>query len=358
MGALASCDFPFLNRWKDLIDSNKVLGFIDAVLCAFAQIIFSDNSFSGLFLLIGSFIVSPKVGVAGLWSAIVSVAFSKIVSAPPVITRMGVHSFCSTLSGIIMGGLLFKEGMDIRFFVFFAMSSLFCTITVLALSIVFATWNASALGLPFGITTLVFMGAAQNMGYVSQDVTVIAHAASNLTPSDIAGWSAGEIIQSIYSGVSELLGGTTWIVALFIGIALLMSSRIDFISAILGASMGAFTAIFFGVPNISILIGLYGYNGMLLMFVLNGRAFRITPKSYILNLVLAGMTSILAAWMSVSFGLIGAVCTAFPFSIICCLMMIAAPNMNLDYRPAAYWGVPETVGRIKAAAEMDEQENK
>ena len=210
-----------------------------------------------------------------------------------------------------------------RFFVFFALSSLFCTITELALAHVFSTWNAAPLGLPFGFTTLVFMGAAQNMGFVSQAETVMAHAAVQLTPHEIASWSTGEIIQSIYAGISELLGGTAWMIAVMIGIALLMSSRIDFISAVLGAAIGAFTAIFFGVPNIPILIGLYGYNGMLLMFVLSGRAFKITPKSYIINLILAGMTSILAAWMSVSFGLVGAVCTAFPFSIICCLMMIA-----------------------------------
>lgn len=350
MGALASCDFPFLNQWKNLIDSNKFLGFIDAVLCAFSQIIFSDNSFSGLVLLIASFIVSPQVGCAGLWSAIVSVAFCKIVEAPPIVTRMGVHSFCSTLSGIIMGGLVFSDGMDVRFFVFFTLSSIFCTITVLACSHIFSTWNAAALGLPFGFTSLVFMGAAQNMGFVSQAESVVAHAATNLTPEDIAPWSSGEIIQSIYAGISELLGGTTWIVAVLIGVALLMSSRIDFISAIIGVATGALTAMYFGVPNVPILIGLYGYNGMLLMFVLNGRAFKITPKSYTLNIILAGMTSILAAWMSVSFGLIGAVCTAFPFSIICCLMMIAAPNMNLEYRPAAYWGVPETVGKIMAKA--------
>ena len=351
MGALASCDFPLLKKWKDIVDSNKIIGFIDAVLCAFAQIIFSDNSFSGLVLLIASFLVSVQVGVAGLWSAIVSVAFCKIVGAPPVITRMGVHSFCSTLSGIIMGGLIFVDGIDLRFFVFFTLSSLFCTITVLACSHIFSTWNASALGLPFGFTTLVFMGAAQNMGFVSQAETVIAHSASTILPENISAWNSGEIIQSIYSGVSELLGGTEWIIAVLIGVALLMSSRIDFISAILGATIGALTAMFFGVPNVPILIGLYGYNGMLLMFVLNGRAFKITPKSYILNLILAGMTSILAAWMSVSFGLVGAVCTAFPFSIICCLMMIAAPNMNLEYRPAMYWGVPETVGKIKEKAE-------
>ena len=356
MGALASCDFPLLKQWKDLIDSNKVLGFIDAVLCAFAQIIFSDNSFSGIVLLVASFMVSPQVGVAGLWSAIVSVAFCKIVKAPAVVTRMGVYSFCSTLAGIIMGGLVFTEGMDIRFFVFFALSSLFCTITELALAHVFSTWNAVPLGLPFGFTTLVFMGAAQNMGFVSQAETVIAHTAAQLTPQDIASWSGGEIVQAIYSGISELLGGTAWIIAAMIGVALLMSSRIDFISAILGATIGALTAMFFGVPNVPVLIGLYGYNGMLLMFVLNGRAFKITPKSCTLNLILAGMTSILAAWMSVSFGLVGAVCTAFPFSIICCLMMIAAPNMDLEYREAAYWGVPETVGKAKAAAEGEKSD--
>ena len=355
MGALASCGFPFLNEWKKIVDSNSVAAFIDAILSGFAQIIFCDNSFSGLVLLIACFVVSPGVGIAALWSAVVSVIFQKLFKAPAIPFRMGIHSFCSILTGVILGGLIFTDGISLRFFVFFGMSSIFCTIASLGMASIFGKWNAAALGLPFGFTALIFMAAAQNMGFVSQAETVMAHAPSNLTPADIASWSGGEFIQAVYAGISELLGGTTWIVAALIGVALLMSSRIDFISAILGALMGAITAMYFGVPNIPVLIGLYGYNGMLLLFVLNGRAFKITAKAFVLNLILAGMTSILAAWMSLSFGLVGAVCTAFPFSIIACLLMLAAPNLEgLEYNAPIYWGVPETVPGIKAAAEQGE----
>lgn len=355
MGALASCGFPFLNEWKKVVDSNPLAAFIDAILSGFAQIIFCDNSFSGLVLLIACFVVSPNVGIAALWSAIVSVLFQKVFKAPAIPFRMGIHSFCSILTGVILGGLIFTDGISLRFFVFFAMSSIFCTIASLGMSSVFGKWNAAALGLPFGFTALIFMAAAQNMGFVSQAETVMAHSPANLTPSDIAPWGGGEFIQAVYAGISELLGGTTWIVALMIGVALLMSSRIDFVSAVLGALMGAITAMYFGVPNVPVLIGLYGYNGMLLLFVLNGRAFKITAKSFVLNLILAGMTSILAAWMSLSFGLVGAVCTAFPFSIIACLLMLAAPNLEgLEYYEPIYWGVPETVPGIKAAATKDQ----
>ena len=344
-----------MDEWKKLADSNPIIGFIDAVLCGFSQIIFSDNSFSGLALLVGSFLVAPKVGFAGLWSSIVSVAFQKLMKTPAIGSRLGVNTFCSVLTGVIMGGLVFNEGISLMFFVFFGLSSIFCTITSMGLSAIFSKYNAAGLGLPFGLGTLVFMAAAQNMGFVSQADTVIAHAATNFSPADIGPWDGGSIIQAIYTGVGELLGGTSLIVTGCIALALLMSSRIDFLNAILGALLGALTAIYFGVPNIPVMIGLYGYNGALLMFVLNGRAFKITARSFILNLILAAMTAILSAWLSVSFGLVGAVYTAFPFSIICCLMMLAAPSIEgLEYNAPIYWGVPETVPGIKRAMEGKE----
>lgn len=353
MGALASCPFPFLNKWKELADSNPILGFIDAVLCGFSQIIFSDNTFSGIALLVGSFLVAPKVGFAGLWSSIVSVALQKIMKTPAIGCRLGVNQFCSVLTGVIMGGLIFNEGISLMFFVFFALASIFATITTLGLASVFGKFNAAALGLPFGFSTLVFMAAAQNMGFISQAESVIAHGPANLTPADIGPWDGGTFIQAVYSGVAELLGGTTPLVFAFIAAALLMSSRIDFINAILGALFGALTAMYFGVPNVPVLIGLYGYNGALLMFVLNGRAFKITPRSFVLNIILIATSAILSAWLSVSFGLVGAVYTAFPFSIICCLIMLAAPSIEgLEYNAPMYWGVPETVPAIKAAAEQ------
>ncbi len=353
MGALASCRFPFLDDWKRIVASNPILGFIDAVICGFSQIIFSDNTFSGLALIIGSFLVSPKVGIAGLWCSIVSVAFQLLMKTPEVTRQMGVNSFCAVLTGVIMGGLVFNEGISLMFFVFFGLASIFCTIAFLGLSVVFGKFNASPLGIPFGLTTLIFMAAAQNMGFISQAETVIAHSPANLTPGDIAAWSGGEFFQAVYSGLSELLGGANLVVSCLVLLALVMSSRIDLINGILGALLGALGAIYFGVPNIPVLIGLYGYNGALLMFVLNGRAFRITVKSFILNLIMAITTSILCAWLSVSFGLVGAVYTAFPFSIICCLLMMAAPSIEgLEYNAPAYWGVPETVPAIKKAAEQ------
>lgn len=356
MGALASCRFPFLDQWKKLADSNPVLGFIDAVLCGFSQIIFSDNSLSGLLLIIASFLVAPKVGIAGLWSAIVSVAFQKIMKTPAIGSRLGVNTFCAVLTGVIMGGLIYNEGISLGFFIFFGMSAIFCTVTNIGLAAIFGKFNAAPLGLPFGLATLVFMAAAQNMGFISQADSVVAHAASQLTPEDIAAWDGASLWQSLYSGVSELVGGANLVVALVVAAALLVSSRIDFLNAVLGSFCGAVIAMYFGVPNLPVVLGLYGYNGALLMFVLNGRAFKITTRSFLMNLIMAGMSAILSAWLSVSFGLVGAVYTAFPFSIICCLLMLAAPSIQgLEYNPPAYWGVPETVPAIKAAAESAEE---
>ena len=352
MQAMASCPFPFLDKWKEIAWKNPVLGFIDAMLCGFSQIIFSDNSFSGLLFVIACFVVSPKVGIAGLWSALISVGFQKLVGVGDIAFKLGVNTFCPVLTGIIMSGLLFVDGLNVRFFLFFGLAALFATILSLAMSAIFSRWNASALGMPFAITVLIFMAAAQNMGFVSQAETVIAHLPQVVGPEVTDGWTIAELLRSTYTGMSELIGGFGIPETILIAAALLISSRIDFISAILGALLAAASAAFFGIGEMVVLIGLYSYNGVLLLLVLNGRSFKITPKSFILNLILAGMTSFLSAWLSVTFGLVGAVYTAFPFSIIACMMMFAAPNMPaLTYYEPIYWGVPETVPKNKAAAE-------
>jgi urea transporter len=355
MGAMASCYFPLLDKWKGIVDNNKVAGFIDAVLCAYSQIIFNDNSFSGIILIIATFCISPQVGVGGLICAVTAVIYLKLLKADPVMVRLGVYGFCPTLSGIIISSLIFDQGIDLYFVVFFVLAAIFCVTVDMALAAVFGKWDASGLGLPFGFTTLVFMSAAQNMARVSQPESIMAHMSPAVEPGTVEPMTANEMLQSLIAGISELFGGVTILPAILIGIALLCGSRIDFISSILGAAVSTFAAIFFGIPVAPIVLGLYGYSGMLLMLVLT-RAFRITPATYILFLIFAALSSVLASWLTVSMGLIGAVAGPIPFSLMCCAVMLAAPKIgSMEYNAPRYWGVPETIPAIKKAMLEQEQ---
>ena len=161
MGALASCPFPLLNKWKNIVDGNRIAGFFDAILCSYSQIIFNDNSFSGLILIIATFCVSPQVGVGGLVCTVTAVIYLKLLKVDPLMIRLGVYGFCPALTGIIMASLIFSDGMNGYFFVFFVLAAIFCVTVNLALAVVFGKWDASGLGLPFGFTTVVFMAAAQ-----------------------------------------------------------------------------------------------------------------------------------------------------------------------------------------------------
>ena len=353
MGALASCPFPFLNKWKDIVDRNKIAGFIDAILCSYSQIIFNDNSFSGIILIIATFCVSPQVGVGGMVCTVTAVIYLKLLKVDPTMIRLGVYGFCPALTGIIMASLIFSDGMDIYFFVFFILAAVFCVTVNLALAAVFGKWDASGLGLPFGFTTLVFMAAAQNMAHVAQPDTIIAHAPALADGSMVKEMSGMEMVQSVYAGIAELFGGVTLLPAILIGIALLCGSRIDFVSSIVGAIVSTATAVFFGVPTTPIILGLYGYSGMLLMLVLT-RSFKISPATYVLFLIMAAISSFLAAWLTVSTGLVGAVGGPIPFSLTCCALMLAAPNIeSMEYNAPKYWGVPETIPAIKAAMQEE-----
>ncbi len=356
MGALASCPFPLLNKWKNIVDGNRIAGFFDAILCSYSQIIFNDNSFSGLILIIATFCVSPQVGVGGLVCTVTAVIYLKLLKVDPLMIRLGVYGFCPALTGIIMASLIFSDGMNGYFFVFFVLAAIFCVTVNLALAVVFGKWDASGLGLPFGFTTVVFMAAAQNMAYVAQPETIVAHAPAAVDMAMITAMSGMDWIQAVYAGICELFGGWTLFPAILIGIALLCGSRIDFVSSILGAAVSTGAAVFFGIPTTPIMLGLYGYSGMLLMLVLT-RSFKITPATYVLFLIFAAITSILAAWLTVSTGLIGAVGGPIPFSLACCALMVAAPNIgSMEYNAPKYWGVPETIPAVKKAMLAQEAE--
>ena len=351
MGIMASCAFPGLRRWKGFAGGNKLAGFADALACAWSQIIFSDNTASGLLLMAGAFLISPQALVGGLVASAVSVGMCFLLRVDGQAIRLGLYSFTSALSGILTAVLLFPEGTTVHFFAFMALIGVFCTVVTVALANVLGRFQCPTLGLPFGFTVLVFMAAAQNMGFVGQTEAVVAHSAAVVLPADAAPLDALVLLNASVAGVSELIGGSTVPVFVLVAAALLCSSRIDFASAVVGAVVSTATALFFGCPASAVAIGLYGFNGMLAMMVLTGRAFDITPLQLLLNVALCAMTSVVAAWLAVSFGLVGAAYTAFPFSIVACLLILAAPSFGaLSFNPPSTWGVPETIAAAKRAA--------
>lgn len=354
MGATASCNFPGLKQWKDIVDKNKFAAFIDAILCGYGQVILSDNSFSGLLVIIATFVSSVQLGAGALWAAFIAVAFQFIMGTPRIPVRIGLYTYAPVLSGAILAGLMFQNGMSIMFFVFIGLASLFACMLSMALSTFLEKWEAPSLGLAFAVTVMTFMSAAQNMGFVPQGEVSVPHAFEAFGGYEMGFWNKETLMTAFQGGVAELMGlaGLPAIIILLTSIAI--SSRIDLISAIAGMLIATLTAIYFGCPNIPVMLGLYGYNGIFLMMALNGRAFTLSIKSVALNVILLAITTCVTAMLSAAFAPLGCVYTAMPFSLVAIIAILAVPKMTgIQYNKPLYWGVPETV---KATREFFESQ--
>ena len=109
MSATASCQFPYLDKWKHYCNDNKICAFIDSVLSGYAQLAFNDNTFSGILMLIATFIGSPVVCINALWGTIVATAFSYVIHLPVSAIRAGIYGANAALSCLAVPVLLFPN---------------------------------------------------------------------------------------------------------------------------------------------------------------------------------------------------------------------------------------------------------
>jgi|GEM_PF-1296276 Urea transporter len=348
MGALASCSFPFLNRWKGIVDRNKFAAFIDAILSGWAQIILSDNSLSGLLIMIGVFIASPQVGGAALWASFIAAGLLFVLKVTKMSIRLGIYVFGPTLTGALLSVFLFPKGFSVMFFAYIGLASIFCVFLAIAIGQILHKWECPALGLPFGLTVFFFMAAAQNFGFVEKGEFAAVASFAAAPAYDLSFWSGQTIFLAFSNGASQLLGLTNLTAAILFLAAIIISSRIDTISGLIGVFVATGAAIYFGAPKIPVLLGIYGFNGLFLMLALTGRAFTLNLRSAVVNIILVILSTIVAAGLSSFFSPLSISFTALPFSIVGITAMIASPALKgLEYNKPLYWGVPETVQDTK-----------
>ena len=152
MKAAASCHFPYLNEWKQYCDKNKILAFTDAVLSGYAQLAFNDNTFSGILMIIATWIGSPTLCINALWGTIVATAFAYIIKLPVGAIRAGIYAANAALSCLAVPVLLFPS-QDISLLML-AVSAAIAIFTVLIgnlLGKMFSRWNLPTLVIPYCI---------------------------------------------------------------------------------------------------------------------------------------------------------------------------------------------------------------
>lgn len=340
----ASCKFPFLDEWKELSSKNNVLGFFDEVLSGFAQIAFNDNSFSGLLMIIGTYIGSPVQAILGVWATVIATATAHIFGVPKGLIKSGIYGFNAALAGLAIPTLIFPDSnLTLRILLYSGLAAVFSVVLTAGLGGFFTRWDVPALALPYCITLLIFVPAALALGNlnITRSAPVILEI---VNPGAQGIWTMSEIVTASLNGIAQVLWVDNPVTGIIYLAAILMASRIDVVSTIVGAMVSTATAIALGLPKELIVAGVYGFNAVLLMKVIT-RGFLINLKSYLLAVILAILTVIYSAGLRIILAPLGATASfAIPYATLCIVVFLGRDKFKgMTYIPAERWGVPETI---------------
>lgn len=342
MGATASCKFPLLDAWKEFSAKNKVLSLIDDVISGYAQIAFNDNTFAGLLMIFATYIASPIATLAGVWATFIGTVTAHILGVPKGAIKCGVYGFNPALAGLAIGILITFPDIP-RLLLYTGIAGIFCVVFHAALGQLLSKWDVPVLALPYCITMVFLAPATLILGGLQ---TTGLEQKLFLAGQTTGVWTSGEFVTASLNGIGQVLWVDNPITGVLYLVAVLMASRIDFISVIIGTVVSTLAAIALGMPKDLVMLGIYGYNAVLVMHVLT-RGFLINARSYTFAIFMAALTVFMAAGLRVIFAPLGIKSFyAIPYAITCVVAFLGRETYgNFTYVPARNWGVPETIAK-------------
>lgn len=342
MKATASCHFPYLNEWKKYCDNNRICAFIDSVLSGYAQLAFNDNTFSGILMLIATWIGSPTLCINALWGTIVATVTAYIIGIPKAAIRSGSYGFNAALACLAVPVLLFpSQGISIIMLGVSAAIAIATVLFKLALGKLFSRWNLPTLVIPYCIALLIALIIWEMSGITD---TAPVTMETLLFTNSLSDWSALDLGLTFLSNAAQILWLTHPVTGILYLIALTFASRLDFINTVIAIIVSLFISVLLGLPKDGIMIGLYGYNAILLMQVLS-RGFLTNTRSLILNVCMVALTPIMCCIYQCLLTPLGVGSfLALPYLTIAIVVFTCCKKRKgFTYIPSDYWGVPETI---------------
>lgn len=346
MGAYATCKFPMVDKWKALGDKNPVVGFTDSLLSGYGQIAFSDNPVTGLLLIVGCFVGSPQQAISGLWAAIIATIVSYLIKVPTLSIRLGLYTFNAALAGLGVALFIFPgQGVTAGLLICSTLAGIICVFLTAGFSFFLAPYGVPSLALPYCTTLFVLIPAALLLSNLQHTTSVIPYLGQIAQVGESA-WDFGSFFTAVMNNMAEVIWQANIASGAIYLLAVLISSRVDALSTVVASIAATAVAIGLGLSQDGIMIGLYGYNAILLMQVLFGRGYRMSITSFISILVLACISVVVTVWMSVIFAPLGAAVTAFPYAIMAAIALAGRDAFTkLKYVSPLKWGVPETIAK-------------
>ena len=317
------------------------------MISGISQIVFNSNPVCGILLVVAVLVASPVQAVSCIWAVLIVTALVCVTRIPMEDAKSGLYTFNPALIGLaipmVTGCLDFAEMP--RVLAITAVGAVITFALQVGLRKILNRWGVGVLGLPYSLALTIVccvMTVADGVMTVAGGGLTVGGGVDVAAAGSVTGGAAADgVVRSAGSFVEAFLSGTAQIVwlegvplvpiaAIIILIAVCCASRTDvFMSMLCGALATGFAiilgAVFPGVDGAAISAGLYGYNAMLLSYVLFGRTYKIGLRSFVITIILTLATVPFAMGLKPLMALMGAPVAGFPFSIIGILAMLVKP---------------------------------
>jgi len=331
---------------KSLLE-NPVIEYLDSVCRGCGQVMFQNNTITGLLFFAGIFYNSVTLGICAVLGTMSATLTAQVLSADRQLVRAGLFGFNGTLAGI---ALPFFFTYEPNMLVYVILNGAFSTILMAALVNFLGKWGVPALTAPFVLATWILMFCVYKFA-LFQPGALIAPALPNPAATlDLGTVSGLTFWEGITKGVGEVMFQDNVITGIIFVVAILVNSRISAAFAVIGALGGLLTALVMQSPETPMHLGLYGFNSVLCAIAVGGVFFYLNWWTffYALGCVLLG--SIATAAFGVLLSPIGMPALTWPFIAITWGFLFAGPLFR-NISPCSFGGTPEeNLRQLKGAA--------
>ncbi|PKP99745.1 MAG: urea transporter [Alphaproteobacteria bacterium HGW-Alphaproteobacteria-13] len=243
----------------------SLLAFLDSILRGTGQVMFQNNSYTGLLFLIGIAYNSWLFALAVTLGTAVSTLTAMAMGADRILVRSGMFGFNGGLVGIAL--LYFLQPVPLTW-ACLILAAACSTIVMGAMLAAFDMWKLPALTAPFVFVSLCFFLATARFGRM--ELTGLLPTAGLPKTAVVEGVvDASTIAQGLLNGIGQVFFQENLVTGALFAAGLLIASRVAFAAALAGSLGGLLVAWGMGAAEPAIRAGAFGFNSVLVGIALS-----------------------------------------------------------------------------------------
>ncbi|XP_062898937.1 urea transporter 2 isoform X1 [Mobula hypostoma] len=313
-----------------LKEQNILLRFIDWNLRGIAQVMFVNNSLSGIIILAALILHNPWWALNSIVGTVFSTLAAVLLSQNRSAVEAGLYGYNGNLVGILMA--VFSNKGDWYWWLLLPviLMSIMCPVLSSALTSVMERWDLPIFTLPFNIAIWIYLAATgHNNNYFPQVLIQPINTPVNTTWSEL---SIPMLLRAIPVGVGQVYGcNNPWTGGILL-FALLISSPIICLHATIGSCLGILAGLSLASPFRKIYDGLWSYNSALACIAVGGMFYALTWQTHLLAILCAIFCAYFGEALMNTMSQVGLPGCTWPFCLSTILFLLMTSNNKAIYK--------------------------